>query len=137
MLAISQPLVFGKPCGLKSSAITTTRINICSAWCRVIDNKIVLVIIINTTVTRPTTTPFGNEYSDVDFRCQPKLLGGWFRNSGGVMLFEDKGKAEERGEELSGDRGGDPSGEKDEILDNTGDSDGDRWRDWSSSQSLD
>ena len=32
---------------------------------------------------------------------------------------------------------GDLSGEKDEILDNTGDSDGDRWRDWSSSQSLD
>ena len=64
-------------------------------------------------------------------------LEGGSGDSDGVMLFEDKGKAEERGGELSGDRGGDLSGEKDEILDNTGDSDGDQWRDWSSSQSLD
>ena len=135
MLAISQPLVFGKPCVLKSSAITTTRINICSAWCRVIDNKIVLVIIINIlSLGLPlhlseTNTPMSTAVASLS------CLEGGSGDSDGVMLFEDKGKAEERGGELSGDR--DLSGEKDEILDNTGDSDGDRWRDWSSSQSLD
>ena len=135
MLAISQPLVFGKPCVLKSSAITTTRINICSAWCRVIDNKIVLVIIINILLSglplhlSETNTPMSTSVASLS------CLEGGSGDSDGVMLFEDKGKAEERGGELSGDR--DLSGEKDEILDNTGDSDGDRWRDWSSSQSLD